>query len=231
MTLTTNSRRTSGSSSRDQGLGIRSTLGQGTPGRQRRLAQWTGTILFVLVVVLGLLTLFRSQSDRVEVLVVTHPVSAGQVIDHGDLRPADVAGVEGAIPASDVASILGKRAAAGLVEGQVLTDSAVADVLVPAGGERLVAIRLDEGRVPGGLQPGDPVDVLATPPDGDPGTKEQLEAPSVLAEAARVDSVGGTPEGAVVVTVVVADAVADPIAAHSATGRVTIVQAPLSGEE
>ena len=34
-----------------------------------------------------------------------------------------------------------------------------------------------------------------------------------------------------VVTVVVDDAVADPIAAHSATGQVTIVQAPLSGEE
>ncbi|RHW28281.1 hypothetical protein D0Z08_04695 [Nocardioides immobilis] len=231
MTLSTNTERMADGSSRDQGLGLRSTLGQVTKKRPRRLGQWVATMLFVLVVVLGLVTLFQSQSDRVEVLVVTNPVAAGQVIDKDDVRPAQVAGVDGAVHASDIESIVGKRAAAGLVDGQVLTDAALSEEEVPADGERLVAIRLDKGRVPGGLIAGDLVDVLAAPPEGDPGTKAELEAPKVLATGARVDSVGKTPEGAVVVTVLVEDGLADVIAAHSAAGQVTIVQAPLSGEE
>ena len=155
------------------------------------MASGPRTILFVLVVVLGLVTLFQSQSDRVEVLVVTHPVPAGQVIDAGRSSarrrlPAST----GRSPPPTSTRSWESAPPAGLVEGQVLTESAVSEEQVPADGERLVAIRLDEGRVPGGLTPGDLVDVLATPPDGDPGTKEQLEAPRVLAEAARVDSVG-----------------------------------------
>jgi hypothetical protein len=229
LTFTTNTQRSS--ASRDQGLDLRSTLGQVTQKAPRRLGQWAASVLFVVMVVVGLVALFQSQSDRVEVLVVTNPVPAGQVIEEGDLRPAEVAGVSGAIPAVDVDSVVGKRAAAGLVEGQVLTEGALTDEQVPDDGERLVAVRLDKGRVPGGLATGDLVDILAVPPDGDSGAKEQLSTPQVLAEGARVDSVSNTPEGARVVTVLVDEAVADPVAAYSATGQVTVVQAPITAKE
>jgi len=217
-------------SSREPGLDLRATLGRASQRAPRRLGQWAASILFVVLVVVGLVVLFQSQSDRVEVLVVRQSVAAGQVVQAADIGVADVAGVSGAIPAADIESVIGQRAASGLVDGQVLTVSALTQDLVPAAGERLVAIRLESGRVPGGLAPGDLVDVLAVPPSGDPGTAEQLDAPSPLAHAVRVDSLGETPDGAVVVTVLVKEDEAHAIAAHSAAGQVTVVQAPVDGE-
>lgn len=211
-----------GPAASDMGLDTRPNLGRAP----RRLGQWAGAILFVALVVAGLVAVFESQNDRVEVLVVANPVLVGQVIDETDLRPADVAGVSGAILASDIDSVVGMRAAVGLVEGQVLTEAAVTDEQLPGAGQRLVAINLPGGRVPGGLAPGDVVDVLAVPVEGAEGTGEELEAPQKLAESARVESVGKTPDGARVVTILVEDLVADAVAAHSAVGRVTIVQAP-----
>ena len=87
---------------------------------------------------------------------------------------------------------MGKRAAGGLVEGQVLTEAALTDKQVPGDGQRLVAIRLDTGRVPGGLAPGDLVDVLAVPPDGDQGSREQLNQPVKL-RSRHGSTLSGTP--------------------------------------
>lgn len=223
MSLSTDSQR----AAREPGLNLRSTLGQVTQRAPRRLGQWAAAVLFVVLVVVGLVALFQSQSDRAEVLVVRQPVAAGQIIGANDVEPAEVGGVSNAILASDVESVIGQRAVAGLVEGQVLTESALSQTLVPAAGERLVAIRLEVGRVPGRLAPGDLVDVLVVPPSGDPGTSEQLEAPFKLAQSVRVDSMGQTPDSAVVVTVLVKEGEANAIAAHSAAGQVTVVQAPV----
>lgn len=223
MSTTTNPRR----AGREPGLDLRTTLGHVTQRAPRRLGRVAAAILFVVLVVVALVALFQTQNDRVEVLVVKNPVAAGQVVEAADVGPAQVAGVSGAVLAADVDTVVGKRAAGGLVEGQVLTEAALTEALVPAAGQRLVAIRLGTGRVPGGLAPGDLVDVLAVPPDGDPGSNQQLNQPVKLAESARVDSLGETPDSAVVVTVLVTDAQADPIAAHSATGQVSIVQAPV----
>ena len=94
-----------------------------------------------------------------------------------------------ASPAADqVDSVVGQRAAGGLVEGQVLTEAALTEGFVPAAGERLVAIRLDTGRVPGGLSPGARVDVLCDVAaqiaselmGSGPSGLETLDEPSVI---------------------------------------------------
>lgn len=220
--MTTNTQRT---------LTDSSTLKQVRRRGPRRLGQWAASILFVAMVVVALVALFQSQDDRVEVLVVTDSVPAGQVIERGDLGTSAVAGLPGAIRAGDVDQVVGKRAAGGLVDGQVLTDEAVSDAPVPGEGERLVALSLPNGRVPGGLTGGDTVDVLSVPVEGTTGTKQQLSAPDVLAESATVQEVGETPEGTVVVTVLVPEEVADAVAAYSSAGQVTIVQAPTGSGE
>lgn len=227
MTMTTNTRRAN--SSRTDPLEVRSRLGQVKRRAPRRTGQWAAAVLFVALVVIGLVALFQSQSDRVEVLVVTASVPAGQMIDGGDLRSAEVAGVSGAIRAADIEQVVGKRASAGLVDGQILTSRAISDGLVPGAGQRLVALNLPTGRVPGGLSGGDTVVVLSVPVEGADGTKAQLQAPEVLAGSARVQEVGKTPEGAVVVTVLVPADVADSVAAYSSAGQVTIMQAPAAG--
>lgn len=234
MTMTsgrTNTQRGGARGSRDQGLDLRSTLGEVRQRAPRRLGQWAAAVLFVVIVVIGLLALFQSQSDRVEVLAVTDAVPAGQVIEEGDVRPVEVAGVAGAIPATDIDSVVGKRAAAGLVEGQVLTDAALTDELVPDEDERVVAIALPNGRVPGGLSAGDVVSVIMVPVEGAEVSSEQLQAPTVLSQAASVQSVEDTPEGGRVVTVLVDAGEAEQVAAYSAVGQVTIIQAPLTNRD
>lgn len=228
---TTNGRRSGSRGLRDQDLDLRSTIGEVRRRAPRRLGQWAASVLFVVIVVVGLLALFQSQSDRVEVLAVSGSVPAGQVIEAGDLRPVEVAGVAGAIPATDVDSVVGKRAAAGLVAGQVLTEAALTDELVPGEDERLVAVDLPNGRVPGGLAAGDVVSVIVVPVEGAEGSIEQLQAPTVLSQAATVQSVGDTPEGGRVVTVLVDAGEAEQVAAYSAAGQVTIIQAPLVAGE
>ena len=225
MTMTSGRTNTQRSGSRG------STLGEVRQRAPRRLGQWAAAVLFVVIVVLGLLALFQSQSDRVEVLAVTDAVPAGQVIEESDVRSVEVAGVTGAIPATDIDSVVGKRAAAGLVEGQVLTDAALTDELGPGEEERVVAISLPNGRVPGGLSAGDVVSVIVVPVEGAEGSSEQLEAPAVLSQAASVQSVGDTPEGTRVVTVLVEAGEAEQVAAYSAAGQVTIIQAPLSSRD
>lgn len=231
MTMTSGRTNTQRGGSRDAGLDLRSTLGEVRQRAPRRLGQWAAAVLFVVIVVLGLLALFQSQSDRVEVLAVTDAVPAGQVIEESDVRSVEVAGVTGAIPATDIDSVVGKRAASGLVEGQVLTDAALTDELVPGEEERVVAISLPNGRVPGGLSAGDVVSVIVVPVEGAEGSSEQLEAPAVLSQAASVQSVGDTPEGTRVVTVLVDAGEAEQVAAFSAAGQVTIIQAPLSSRD
>lgn len=216
---------------RDQGFDVRTALGEARQLAPRRLGQWAAAVLFVVIVVIGLLALFQSQSDRVEVLAVIDAVPAGQVIEDGDVRLVEVAGVAGAIPATAIDSVVGSRAAAGLVEGQVLTDAALTDELVPGEEERVVAISLPNGRVPGSLAAGDVVSVIVVPVEGAEGSSEQLLAPVVLSQAASVQSVGDTPEGGRVVTVLVDAGEAEQVAAYSAAGQVTIIQAPLSSRD
>lgn len=209
-----------------QRLEDRSSLGWVRRRAPRRTGQWAASILFIALVVAGLVWLFDSQSERVEVLVVGAPVAAGQIVERDDLRSAQVAGVADAVLVSDQASVVGRRAATGLVEGQVLTESALTSRPVPAAGERLVALNLSSGRVPGGLGGGDLVDVLAAPVDGAQVNRQELQAPQLLAEAARVQSVGSSAEGGVVVTVLVRAGEAESVAAFSSASRVTVVQAP-----
>ncbi|MDN5898566.1 MAG: SAF domain-containing protein [Brachybacterium sp.] len=230
MSFTTNTKQNLGMTS--EGLDVRAKLGQVTQKAPRRVGQWAASILFVVLVVVALVAVFQSQSDRVEVLTITNAVPPGQVIKEGDLRPVEVAGAPAAVLASDVESVIGKRSSSGLVEGQILTETAVTSELVPAEGQRVVSLSLSSGRVPGSLVAGDMVEVLAAPVEGAEGSKAQLQSPKVLAASARVESVGRSPEGTRVVTILVEESVADVVAVHSAAGQVTIVKAPVTaGEE
>lgn len=198
------------------------------PTRQYR--QWAGSVLLVVVCVLLAALLWTRHGDPTEVLVVARPVAPGEVIEAADLRPAEVSGVGDAVAASQTDSVVGQRAAVGLVEGQVLTNSAVTSQTVPAPEERMVALELRGGLVPAGLRPGAVVRLLAIPAEGTTGDAEKLENPPLLAEDARVFAVTRTDQGTVVVSVLVDPQVADAVAAHAAAGQVAVVQSPLVEE-
>lgn len=201
------------------------------PRMPRRYGQWAGAVLFVVVSVLVAGWLWQQKSDRVEVLSITRPVPAGEVIDDRDLGIVEVAGLDNGIPASDADRVVGRTALVGLVEGQVLTTGMLASTPVPATGERVVGMQLDATRAPDGLRPGDRVVVVAVPPTGDPSTPEALDQPEVLAPVATVASAVRVEGAGTRLTLVVPQEVAERVAGYAAAGRVALVQAPLGGDD
>ncbi len=217
----------------------RSSSGNGTapaarevrlPTRPRRLGQWAATVLFVLVSVVAAAWFWQQQGDRVEVLVVAREVPAGHVVERSALSTASVAGVDGAIPVSEVDRVVGSTAAVGLVPGQVLTDPLLTVDAVPAANERVVGLDLDPTRAPMGLMPGDVVTVLAVPPSGDPGDPESLARTTVLAETAEVLRAESIDGGGLRLSLVVEDGYATDVASFGAAGRVAVIQSPRAME-
>jgi hypothetical protein len=200
------------------------------PGAPRRYGQWAGTVLFIVVMGLGAGYLYMAKGSTTEILVLDREVAAGQAIGEDDLGSAQIAGVADAVAIEDLGDVVGLRALTGLVPGQVLTHGALTDEPVPGRGERVVALRLEVGRVPGTLTAGSRVNVLAVPPAGDAWDLEALDTPLSLTAGARVHDVREAVDGSVVVSLLVAESEADQVAAYSSAGRVTVVQASVAGE-
>lgn len=187
-------------------------------------------MLFLLVAMLAAGWLWQQKSERVEVLVLRTPVSAGEVVDRTDLSTAEVAGVDGAVPLGEVDSVVGRTATVGLLPGQVLTSEMVTDQPVPASRERVVGVELEANRVPPELAAGATVMVLAVPPSGDPSSASVLSSPQVLAERAVVQSSARVDGGNTRLSLVVPRNVANRVAAFGAAGRITVIQTPLGGD-
>lgn len=183
-----------------------------------------------MVTVLAAGWLWQQKSDRQEVLALGVAVPAGSVIERDDLKVVQVAGVEDAIGIGEVDSIVGSTAAVGLVPGQVLNRGMLTSDPIPGPGERVVGVELDSTRVPGGLVPGDVVTVLAVPPAGDASTPDELESPTVLADAVAVLSAVKVEGAGTRLRLVVPEAQANRVAAFGAAGRVAVLQAPTGGE-
>lgn len=207
-----------------------SSLGREAPRMPRRYGQWAGAVLFVVMSVLLAGWFWQQRDDRVAVLAVTGSVSSGETITRADLRVVEVSGVEGAIASVNSNRVIGKTAAVGLVEGQVLTDDMVTADPFPAPGERVVGLQLDATRVPIGLVPGDVVTVIAVPPAGDPGATTALDSPVVLAPHATVASAELIEGAGTRLTLLVPEAVGERVAAYIAAGRVALLQAPIGGD-
>ena len=206
------------------------SLGRELPRVPRRYGQWAAAVLFVLISVVAAGWFWQQKSDRVEVLAIQHAVSAGSVIERSDLNLVEVSGVEGAIPARDISTVVGKVAGVGLVPGQILTLDMVTSGTLPGPGQRVVGLELDGTRAPGGLKPGDAVVVLAVPPSGDASSPDALDSPTVLAPAATVVGVDLVEGAGTRFTLLVPKEAADRVAAYGAAGRISLVQAPLGGE-
>jgi hypothetical protein len=208
-----------------------------TQGGQRHRSWGLVTVAALSVLGTGLAVaawgLHAGQKESV--LALGEPVSKGQVIARDDLVTTSVSGVSGAIPVSEINTVVNQTAAVDLVDGQILTSQMFAASAVPASGEATVGLALDPARVPGaGLDPGDVVDVIAVP-GGDTAQKDPaaLDTPEVLAADASVYSVEGaaTAGGQVLVTLVVNASDAARISAYSTQNRVAVVETAPAGAE
>ena len=196
------------------------------PTRQRR----TGYAALGLLLVIGLAAVFgylySTAGQKVPVVIVTARVAPGEVIGRSDLSTVDVAGDITAIAGANLDSVVGQRAAVGLLPDTVLQRSMVTDVDPTPAGVVQVGVAVRGGQIPAdGLVPGDTVQVLRLPPAT--GTGAPVIPDVVVAEATVFAAVPDPVQaGATLLTLLVPAADAPAVAGASGAGAAALVKVP-----
>jgi SAF domain len=198
------------------------SAGLGPVKAKRRPVLIIASLAALLMAALGGVWLWTSATSSAEVVVAKSTVPRGALIAAGDLTVARVSldPTVASIPASQMSTVVGRRAALDIAAGGLLTPADIASQTVPAKGETVVGLSLANGMLPAiALQAGDQVRVVQTP-----GAQGQVgDAPPVTISATVV-AVTRSPDGqsALVDLLVSADAAPD-LAARAATGKVAVV--------
>jgi hypothetical protein len=175
----------------------------------------------------GLLSymIYARVATETAVVAAAHTVYRGEAIDQGDLATITLRGgtLPHAIPAAELAELVGKRAAFDLVEGSIVLSTAVSETAIPVEGRAIVGIKLAPGRAPSNLLvPSSRVRLIAMPAAADSSTSDKLEGTifvgSVIDQSQAAD---GT---SILVNVDVEAAAAPTIATLAAQDRVVIVR-------
>jgi hypothetical protein len=198
------------------------------PTRQRR----TGYAALGLLLIIGLGAafgyLYSTAGEKVPVVVVASKVAAGEVIERSDLSTVDVAGDITAIAGANLESVVGERAAVGLLPNTVLQRSMVTDVDPTPAGLVQVGVAVKGGQIPAeGLVPGDQVQVLRLPPQG--GTGPAVVPDVVVVKAAVFAAVPDPVQaGSTLLTLLVPAEQAAAVAGASGAGAVALLKVPAS---
>jgi hypothetical protein len=150
-------------------------------------------------------------------------VAKGQVIGETDLTTAAVA-VDpsvAVVPAGDLTTLVGQRAAVDLPAGSLLTPESVTSDPMPGVGRALVGISVTSAQAPlAELAPGTPVRLVHVVDDAAAaGSGDASPAPV----PAVVVSSGTAPDGARVIDVTVTAVAAPTVSAWAAAGDVAVV--------
>ncbi|GHC88273.1 SAF domain-containing protein [Streptomyces flavofungini] len=192
------------------------------PRRWRRSFMVLGAVM-VLAGAIGFAGLMNASSDRSDVLALARDVPSGKKLTAADLRVVSLPDDPGLKPvsASKKDTVLGRRAAAALAQGSLLTDKQLTGRGGLRPGEALVAVEVKRSMAPvDALRPGDAVQLVTRPQDGEVTGKET----ELVEVAGRVVKVGApATSGDVVVQTAVEDTDSAAVAADASAGRVAIV--------
>jgi hypothetical protein len=164
---------------------------------------------------------WMASTSSVEVVAARASIERGAVITDSDLTVARVA-VDPSVtvvPAAQLGTLVGKRAASDVAAGTLLSPAQVTEALPPSTGESVVGVALTTGQLPAEpLRPGDRVRLVQTP-------LAQGEVPATqITVDAVVRSVTPASDGqTTVVDLLVPSTRAAEVAARAATGRVAVV--------
>ena len=200
-------------------------------GRRRQVPLAVVGVLLVIGCALAFTDASLHLGSREEVLVVSHPLAAGQVLTPSDLRTAKVSTGSGlsVVPVAEESTVVGRSVAVSLVAGALLTSGEVGSASPVGSGSDVVALALKAGSFPPDLSPGDRVQVVpVSSPSGGSDTSSSAGSPiaaTVLAvEAAPADSSSGT-----VFSLQVAKSDADEVASLAAADEASLVQVGVGG--
>ncbi|MFD4482786.1 SAF domain-containing protein [Streptomyces sp. NPDC058471] len=159
----------------------------------------------------GVVVLVMQAGHRTQVVTVTRDVQVGEVLTEADLGQASIAldPAVKAVKASDLGSVVGKRAAVELRPGSLLNRSQVTSRSLVNAGEQLVPIGLKPEQVPAtALVPGQKLSLKHVPAQGEEAA-DAKESQTPESVAARVVKAGKAAPGTGVVVVDVATQAAD----------------------
>ncbi|WP_169312505.1 SAF domain-containing protein [Nakamurella multipartita] len=181
----------------------------------------------LLVVGLALVSgwLYTKAGQKTPVVVVKSDIAMGEVIERADLSTVEVAGGVTAIAGANLDSVVGQRAAVGLMTGTLLQRSMLTQDHSMPDGMVQVGVAVTGGRLPaGGVTTGDRVQVLALPEAGGTGTA----APKVVAKDAEIFAAMEDPTraGGFLLTVLVPADEAAGVAGASGSDSAVVVKVP-----
>lgn len=199
---------------------------QAPPGRRPRLPELVVGAALVVGFALAAVLWHMSTTDKDPALALAVPVARGEVVEGSDLRVVYVASDDpiARLGRSDAKDVVGRVALADLPAGTILTSGSVAPRLTVGPGEGLVGLALDPGQVPASrLLPGEQVNIVAGPAEGAAEPADGRPT-AVLASRATVFAVEELrTEGRKLVSVKLAEADANRVAAAAERGPVRLV--------
>lgn len=193
-----------------------------TTGRSKLQRSPLLVVLGVLVLVAGAVFgwfMWATTSTASEVVAARVDVERGQVITAQNLTTVRVTLDPSlrTVPGKDLKSLIGRRAAADISAGTLISPDAVTDVLLPPTGMSVVSVPIDSGLVPSvPIRAGDTVRLVQTPATGGELATTPL---TVTAEVVSVT----VDDPTTVVNVLVPFDKASNLAELAATGRVAVV--------
>ena len=197
----------------------------------RRNPRWIA--LGVIALCLGGLlsfVIYTQVAAQTAVVAMAATVHRGELIQPTDLTTTTLSGTTkvSTVPADQLSSLVGRRAAYDLVEGSLVPAAAVSDVPLPASGRAVIGVKLEQGRAPTGLLvPSAPVRLVGLPPadqtqSGTSGSAAKPVAPTYLGRV--VDTSAGADGTSVLVNVDVSATDAPAIALLAAQDRIALLR-------
>ena len=192
--------------------------------RRRQLPLVVVGVLLVIGGALAFADASLHLGSREEVLVVSEPLAAGQVITSSDLETLRVSTGTGlqVVPVGDEASVVGSPVAVPLVAGSLLTRAELGSTAPVASGSDVVAVGLKAGQYPPDLAPGDRVRVV--PVTSPSSSSLTVTGSPVSATVLAVDVASVESDSPTVFSLQVSTNDADEVAALAAANEASLIQ-------
>jgi SAF domain len=194
------------------------------PGRRNPRWIALGIVALCLGGLLSYMIYARVASETA-VVAAAHTVYRGETIEEGDLTTITLRGgsLPQTVPAARLTDLVGKRAAYDLIEGSVISATAVGDRAIPAEGRAIVGLKLSPGRAPSNLLlPSSPIRLIAMPAAADNSTTDKLAGNIFVGRV--IDQSPGADGTSILVNVDVEAGAAPSIAMLAAQDRLAIVR-------
>jgi hypothetical protein len=194
------------------------------PGRRNPKWIALGIIALCLGGLLSYVIYARIASETA-VVAAAHTVYRGETIEQSDLATITLRGgsMPHTIPAAQLNDLVGKRAAFDLVEGSVISSTAVTETAIPLEGRAIIGLKLTPGRAPGNLLlPATRVRLIAMPAAADSATTDKLTGSIFVGSV--VDQSQAADGMSILVNVEVDAGAAPTIATLATQDRVAVVR-------